>query len=376
MLQYVCFICTNDMKCVEEHVRALRWRVCKTIGLYDNACAAPILRSVPRKKVPRTLYFVTASARDVEKSFHLQKPYVWLQYEQICQNERYKTVEFQNILKGALWVWDYSQTNMDVLKKMMGKSCPPLSLVRITPNKNILFTDYKSTPKEDEVLFVGQLTSHERIQCVKILTEKFNLPVRLLHNCFGKEREAFIRKAKVCINIHHHRPATLEVARLHLLLQNRSVVVSEDTSETAVINSLDDAVVFVPSGNFDLFGQTCADFFNDKEKRERQLEKVEKYLNRNENVLFSISVADTLQKTFEKMRKEDLQVYCQVVKSIQEMEEQLEKVQVQFTHNLRLANNDSGEISNMKEMSHIVLAWSSMLPSKQSQNRLFRCSQT
>jgi hypothetical protein len=121
-------------------------------------------------------------------------------------------------------IFDYSSTNLDLLKKMnfYNKSC---LLPVLFDRDNMCFN--KNTVKEFDVIFLGDL-SERRHNIIKQLVAK-GLTVYILTSCYDfKLKHEMIMRAKVLINIHANDDYNVfEFARCSVPVFNDCVVVSE-----------------------------------------------------------------------------------------------------------------------------------------------------
>jgi hypothetical protein len=118
-------------------------------------------------------------------------------------------------------VWDYSATNLETLRQLgiqRAVHCP------------IGYIDTMTTiaPVEEDidVLFYGSTNPHR----LKILDglDAAGLKVKRLFGVYGKERDAWIARSKVVLNLHHYHRGVFEIFRVSHLVANNKCVVSED----------------------------------------------------------------------------------------------------------------------------------------------------
>lgn len=118
-------------------------------------------------------------------------------------------------------VWDYSEFNLQELHRLgvpHARKCGigySSALTRIAP----------ATEQDIDVLFYGSI-SGRRIPILERL-EGSGLKVKRLFGCYGAERDAWIARSKLVLNLHAHEVEVLEIARISYLLANRKCVVSE-----------------------------------------------------------------------------------------------------------------------------------------------------
>lgn len=138
-------------------------------------------------------------------------------------------------------VWDYSKRNALFLSsRLRNKRITHVPFGYVNEMTHIK-TD---VPKDIDVLFYGGMTDRRR-RILEALARK-GVEVAVLENIFGSQRDDFISRSKLVLNIHFYRPAILEVIRLGYLLANRKVVVSECNADTEMHEGLEDACFFAP----------------------------------------------------------------------------------------------------------------------------------
>lgn len=115
--------------------------------------------------------------------------------------------------------WDYSEDNIEYLKQagIEAKYCGigyHECLTRIEPQE-----------EDIDVLFYGSIFGR-RIPILKSI-EATGLNCKWLFNCYGKERDHYIARAKTVLNLHAYDGAPFELARCSYLYANAKCVVSE-----------------------------------------------------------------------------------------------------------------------------------------------------
>jgi hypothetical protein len=120
-------------------------------------------------------------------------------------------------------VWDYAQTNVDWLKKN-GVTQAMLCGVGYVPSMEKI----KKVAEEDiDVLFYGSINAPRR----KILDalHAAGLKVHALPvGTYGEERDSWIARSKVILNLHFYENPVFEIFRCSHLLANKKAVLTED----------------------------------------------------------------------------------------------------------------------------------------------------
>jgi hypothetical protein len=125
-------------------------------------------------------------------------------------------------------VWDYSLLNVESLRALGVKNITFCGL-GYTPS----LTNIPTLDKDIDVFFYGNL-SERRVLIIRELQAK-GVFVVASGNIFGEQRDRFIARSKIVLNIHQYDIYIFEIVRVSHLLANKVCVVSEsgDSSENA-----------------------------------------------------------------------------------------------------------------------------------------------
>ena len=132
--------------------------------------------------------------------------------------------------KGIVF-WDYSNHNLDLLhtklnvKGRLFEIGFQSNLQRIKINEN----------KEVDVLFYGSL-NNRREKIINNLLKK-NVKVKCLFGVYGKDRDDWIGKSKIVLNLHYYESKIFEIVRIFYLLTNAIPIVSEVDENTKLNNN-------------------------------------------------------------------------------------------------------------------------------------------
>jgi hypothetical protein len=126
-------------------------------------------------------------------------------------------------------VWDYSEANIARLRAL-GFDTP----IRHLPIGYMpALTRISSAACRDiDVLFYGSI--NERRHAVLSRLKEEGLKIRMLFGVYGAERDGYIARSKVVLNMHLYDPKIFEIVRVSYLLANRKAVVCEISPETAI----------------------------------------------------------------------------------------------------------------------------------------------
>ena len=166
----------------------------------------------------------------------LPKDLILFNLEQIQQGSPWLTEDYLILLK-TYPVWDYSHVNIKALQKLGVKNitycgigyAPKLS--RISPVK-----------EDIDVLFYGALNPRRQKILDKLQVKGFN--VVGLSQVYGNERDNYIARAKIVLNIHFYEAQIFEIIRVSYLLSNKKCVISEKGHDYELEKPFQDGVCF------------------------------------------------------------------------------------------------------------------------------------
>jgi hypothetical protein len=174
------------------------------------------------------------------------RPYVVYQLESLTPGNPIIRADpgYLALLRGARRVWDYAPANVARLRAL---GIEAVDLVPLGADDALAMpppaapdggADAAEGPPLD-ALFYGVLTPRRRRLGAALARQ--GLRVAFRERCYGAERDALIRRAKVVLNIHQFDTLrTLEEARLSYLLANERFVISE----SAESDPYDGGVIF------------------------------------------------------------------------------------------------------------------------------------
>ena len=155
--------------------------------------------------------------------------------------------------------WDYSRANAAALAHAGAdvRAVLPLgyapALTRIAPAE-----------EDIDVLFYGSL-NERRAVVLRELTRR-GLRVKHLFGVYGTERDAWIARARIVLNMHYFEAKVFEAVRVTYLLANRRFVVSERGCDSAEEANYADGVAF---SAYDDLADTCDRFLAQPHERRR-----------------------------------------------------------------------------------------------------------
>jgi hypothetical protein len=143
-------------------------------------------------------------------------------------------------------VWDYSEGNIAELARMgikaehCGIGYVP-ELTRIAP-----------APEDIDVLFVGSVNDRRLTVLKQLATQGVNVEARF--NVYGAERDAFLARSKIMLNVHFYESRLFEIVRVSYLLANHKCVVSETGADRAIEQQFEPGIAFAP---YEKLAETC-----------------------------------------------------------------------------------------------------------------------
>jgi hypothetical protein len=159
-------------------------------------------------------------------------------------------------------VWDYSEANAAALR-MAGMTRVVLCPLGYVPQME---TIPHGVAQDIDVLFAGAISPRRRV--ILDALDKTDLKVARLFNCYGSERDSFIARSKIVLNLHYYPGAVYEIFRVSHLLANRKCVVSEDGRRDATLEAFAArATHYVPYGRI---VEACRELAADHNARREQ----------------------------------------------------------------------------------------------------------
>lgn len=182
-------------------------------------------------------------------------------------------------------VWDYSEVNAARLRKLR---VPRIELCRIGYYPGL--SNIKRVAEDLDVLFIGSLCDR-RVKALKDVARQ-RLQVRVLTGVYGDERDDWIARARIVLNIHYYSNPIWEVFRSSHLLANRKCIVSEDGGCDPALESLAAAsTAYVP---YDHIAGACVNLLKDPARRRDIAE-------RGHKAFFQIDQVEELRTLLQKL---------------------------------------------------------------------------
>ena len=169
--------------------------------------------------------------------------------------------QFRDML-GRHEVWDYNLQNVERLRSL-AKRIFYLPVGFEPEMARIPFQGHQDI----DVLFYGALDDRRRAILERI--QASHIKLHYLFGVYGPERDHFIQRSRIVLNLHHTDAKVFEIVRVSYLLANKKAVVSELAPETAIEPDIKEAIHGV---RYEDVPVACARLLADRKQR-RQLER-------------------------------------------------------------------------------------------------------
>jgi hypothetical protein len=161
------------------------------------------------------------------------------------------------VLYVARDIWDYSEENVRFLRQC-GLSARH---VPIGYHKSLEQIPRDCT-KDIDVLFYGS-GGERRQRVLNALAQKTEVKVRALFGVYSKQRDDYISRSKIILNVHFYSAKIFEAVRVSYLLNNGCCIVSE-TSELYPYTGVE-----IPMYPYETIAQECLSLLTREKEMER-----------------------------------------------------------------------------------------------------------
>ncbi|MDR6901655.1 hypothetical protein [Rhizobium miluonense] len=176
--------------------------------------------------------------------------------EQVSAESSWINHRYLGLLK-KFAVLDYSERN----RQGLARFGVPAEILDVGYNRHL--TRVPQAPVKDiDVLFYGSV--NERRKNVLVALQASGLNLVHLFGVYGAERDAFIGRSKIVLNVHHFDAAIFEICRVSFLLANGACVVSEGNIHDPEVAAFAEGMAFC---NYDRLVETCIELVRDDERR-------------------------------------------------------------------------------------------------------------
>jgi len=147
--------------------------------------------------------------------------------------------------------WDYSIENIQKFKNLNLRA-PKHFQFGYHPKLNRIVS---SQQKDIDVLFYGSLNQSRIAILDKI--EKTGARITRLFGSFGKERDEYIGRSRLVLNMHQHESKIFEIIRVHYLMNNKKAVISQFDADTKIDPAYRNGLILASQNEI---AETCAEF--------------------------------------------------------------------------------------------------------------------
>lgn len=175
--------------------------------------------------------------------------------EQLEANTLLPPYYFERLLRHT--VWDYSAANIGLLRSRGARNALQVPLGYVPALKRI-----HAGTQDIDVLFYGSL--NPRRSAVLDQLGATGARVEKLFGLYGPERDAFIARAKIVLNMHFYDAKILEVVRIFYLLANGVFVVSERGADAEESARFEGGLAYC---GYDQLAGTCLRYLGDERAR-------------------------------------------------------------------------------------------------------------
>jgi hypothetical protein len=165
-------------------------------------------------------------------------------------------------------VWDYSAINIERLRL--------LGVERVIHCRVGYWPGLVSAPPlvtetfDTDVLFIGSINAR-RTKILREIAVDRRLTVKSRFDVYGAERDSWIARAKIVINVHFYPQPIFEIFRVSKLLANTKCVVTEDGGCDPELEALAKiSTVYVP---YEKLAEACATLVSDTKARQETAAK-------------------------------------------------------------------------------------------------------
>lgn len=156
-------------------------------------------------------------------------------------------------------VWDYSTRNIEKLNSLGVSS----KLFKFGFQKELARLN-SSINKDIDILFYGSLNDRRK-SVLKELEEK-DLKVKFLFGIYGKERDHWVERSKLVLNLHGYNSQIFEIVRVFYLLTNSIAVVGEVNESTSIDSMCREGIY---AAKYDDLVLGCIEIINDDYLRQK-----------------------------------------------------------------------------------------------------------
>jgi hypothetical protein len=156
-------------------------------------------------------------------NINLNKDTIIYQLEREDSDEQFDKF-YLDLLKN-FEVWDFSKHNAESINRKYNTKIKKILPISFVPELQCISHNLK---KDIDVLFIG--SSSPRREKIIHDMKRMNINVIHLFGSYGLDRNNYIGRSKLLLNMHFHRPGLFEHVRIFFYLSNSCAVLSEESS--------------------------------------------------------------------------------------------------------------------------------------------------
>jgi hypothetical protein len=208
--------------------------------------------------------------------------------EQIRSGRYAQRTHYLELLK-RFRVLDYSPRNIEHIRQRTGNE--QVYLCKLG-TMSALSRIAKAAEQDVDVLFYGVV--NERRHTILDALVAAGLKLKVLTGVYGAERDHWIARSKVVLNLHFYDDHIHEIVRTSFLMANRKAVVSEIADDTEIDDDIRQGIFAVPA---QAIVETCEQLVRDDMRRNEAERRAFDAISRRNQSSILAELIPTLTKT-------------------------------------------------------------------------------
>ncbi len=228
--------------------------LCLTLESLGSDCSFHVNRIDPDRLNIVVGYHLLAPRDAVQLA---RAPCVCYQLEQLSRDQGWFSADREAVLRMAPAVWDYSPENVQFLRS---RGFPRVAHLPLGYHPRLRRIAHRPEPEKDiDVLFYGSMNARRQAVLDSL---RRRCQVQALFGVYGEERDQWISRARVLLNVHFYETKILEQVRLSYLLNNECFVVTEESRPNPFAAG-------VVSGGYEELAALCERYLADPASRQQ-----------------------------------------------------------------------------------------------------------
>lgn len=167
----------------------------------------------------------------------------------------------------GLEVWDYSMRNVEVLRKVGVEN---IKHCKVGYVPEISYFE-RNKPEDRDIDILAYLSpSPRRTRIMEQFANNKKINFVAIQSVYGEERDNYIKRAKLVINLHNHNNEIFEIIRVSHLIQNQVPVLCERNDNTDFPEYMEGSVF---TSTYNRFVDTAYKLLKKPEELDEQAEK-------------------------------------------------------------------------------------------------------